>query len=115
MQTAPTNSPDESVRATEGANVNINRITLPPARDLIMGTLLAVSILCNVFLFEYARDAKTQAWLAEDQIDKFMTNQYPSLLTRIEVTEALVNAYGMKNQPKPEGESNERRSHHQSK
>jgi hypothetical protein len=60
-------SPDESVRDNSGP-VQVTRITLPPARDLVIGTLLAFSLLCNVFLYAYAKDAKTIAMLAADAL-----------------------------------------------
>lgn len=88
-------SPDESVRC-EGGNVNVNRITLPPPRDLIIGTMLAFSLLCNIFLYAYAKDAKTIAMLASDALQKFQTNQLPALQSRIEVAEELTKAYGIK-------------------
>lgn len=83
-------SPDESVHGAEYGNVNVNRITLPPTRDLILGVLLAFSLLCNIFLYAYAKDAKTIAMLAADALQKFQTTQLPTLQSRIEVAEELI-------------------------
>lgn len=99
-------SPDESVHCDRG-NVNVNRITLPPTRDLVMGTILAFSLLCNIFLYAYAKDAKTIAMLAADALQKFQTTQLPTLQSRIEVAEELTKAYGIK-------ESSNVDYHHQS-
>ena len=79
---------DESVSGNS-APVQVTRVTLPPARDLIMGTLLAFSLLCNIFLYAYAKDAKTIALVANDALEKFMANQLPELKSRIEVAEEL--------------------------
>lgn len=91
----PDNCRDNSVHGNT-APILINRITLPPARDLIMGTLLATSILCNVFLYAYARDAKTMAWVTADALQKFQTSQLPALQSRIDTAEELIKAYGLK-------------------
>ena len=88
-------SPNESVHCDRG-NVNVNRITLPPPRDLIVGTMLAFSLLCNIFLYAYAKDAKTIAMLASDALQKFQTNQLPELQSRINTAEKLAEAYGLK-------------------
>lgn len=61
-----------------------------------MGTLLALSLLCNVFLYDYAKDAKTLAWVTADALQKFQTNQLPTLQSRIEAAEELTKAYGLK-------------------
>ena len=90
-----TQAPDESVRC-EGGNVSVTRITLPPTRDLIIGTMLAFSLLCNIFLYAYAKDAKTIAMLAADALQKFQTNQLPELQSRINTAEKLAEAYGLK-------------------
>lgn len=99
-------SPDESVHCERG-NVNVNRITLPPTRDLILGTLLAFSLLCNIFLYAYAKDAKTIAMLAADALQKFQTTQLPTLQSRIEVAEEFIKADRLK-------ESLDEHYHHQS-
>lgn len=99
-------SPDESVHCEHG-NVNVNRITLPPTRDLILGTLLAFSLLCNIFLYAYAKDAKTVALLAMDALQKFQTTQLPTLQSRIEVAEEFIKSDRLK-------ESLDEHYHHQS-
>ena len=88
-------SPDESVRDNSGP-VQVTRITLPPARDLVISTLLTFSLLCNVFLYAYAKDAKTIAMLAADALQKFQTTQLPELQSRINTAERLAEAYGLK-------------------
>lgn len=88
-------SPDESVRDNT-APVQVTRITLPPARDLVLGTLLGLALLCDVFLYAYAKDAKTQAWVTADALQKFQTTQLPELQSRIDTAEELAKAYGLK-------------------
>lgn len=90
------NSPDESVHGAPHGNVNVNRITLPPTRDLILGVMLSFSLLCNIFLYAYAKDAKTIAMLAADALQKFQTTQLPTLQARIDAAEELTKAYGLK-------------------
>lgn len=95
MATRNEHSPNDSVSGNS-APVQVTRITLPPPRDLIIGTLLAFSLLCNIFLYAYAKDAKTIALVANDALEKFMANQLPELKSRIEVTEELTKTYGLK-------------------
>lgn len=96
MQTAPDHSPNEAITAHAGAQVNVNRITLPPARELILGALLAAAIIGLVAVHQEAKDAYTMGWLAQDQINKFMTNQEPKLESEIQTSQALIQAYGIK-------------------
>lgn len=96
LVTETRNSPDESIHGAPHGNVNVNKITLPPTRDLILGTLLATSILCNFFLYAYAKDAKTLAWVTADALQKFQTTQLPTLQSRIDAAEELTKAYGLK-------------------
>jgi hypothetical protein len=91
----PEHCSDESVTHNT-APVQVTRITLPPPRELVLGTLLAASILCNVFLYAYARDAKTLAWVTADSLQKFQSNELPVLQSRIDTAEELIKAYGLK-------------------
>lgn len=108
-QLHPENSPDESVKCEAYGTVNNNRIriTLPPPKDLILGFILALAFIMSLVSHLEARDAYTKAWLAEDQLNKFMTNQEPDLKSRIQVAEELIKAYGL------EEKLNERRNNHQ--
>lgn len=99
---------DDSVHGNQGP-VQVTRITLPHTRDLVMGTLLAISILGNVFLYAYAKDAKTIAMLAAYDLKQFQTKDLPDLQAKISTAEELTKAYGLKesvdgyhhNQPVP--------------
>lgn len=116
----PENCRDESVKGNT-APVQVTRITLPPARDLVMGTILAIALLGNIFLYAYAKDAKTTAWVTADALQKFQTEQLPELQSRINTAEELVKAYGLKEslnvdnhyQPgaSPQAAGSDRRSH----
>lgn len=86
------------VNAEHGANVNINRLSLPPARELIVWLLLGVSLAGNVFNWYYSHDAKTQAWLAEDAFDKMQSGPLADLRSQAKTDEALINAYGLRQQ-----------------
>jgi hypothetical protein len=104
----------DPIDARGGGNVNVNRFTLPKAREeltviLVLFALLLVSIVVNGL--DYARNArndemlrlaedratkaetdlKTQIWLRSDSL----TKENSALLGRIEAAEDLIQAYGI--------------------
>ncbi len=69
------NSPDESIRSNSGP-VQITRLSLPKdARELIIATILSLSVLTNLWLWSKLHDAEkdiqTQVWLRDDALTKF--------------------------------------------
>lgn len=95
-QTAPDHSPDESINA--GGSVQVTRIGVPPAKDLILWFLVGVSLAGNVFNWYYSHDAKTQAWLAEDATEKLQSGPVADLRSQMQTNYALINAYGLREQ-----------------
>lgn len=82
------NSPDESIEAHPGAHVSVNRFTLPKdARDLIVATVTALSLLTNLWLWGKLHDAdkdiQTQVWLRDDALTKFEQGPYADLKAHV--------------------------------
>lgn len=79
---------DESISAAQGAHVNVNRFTLPKdARDLILATMTALSVLTSLWLWSKLHDAEkdiqTQVWLRDDALTKFEQGPYADLKAHV--------------------------------
>jgi hypothetical protein len=79
---------DESVQASESAHVNINRFTFSKdARDLILATVTAISVLTSLWLWSKLHDAEkdlqTQVWLRDDALTKFEQGPYADLKAHV--------------------------------
>lgn len=71
----------DGVHAEAHANVNVNRFTFSKdARDLIVATVTAASIITNLVLWSKLHDAEkdiqTQVWLRDDALTKFEQGPY---------------------------------------
>ena len=89
-------SPDESVHARDGSNVNVNRFTLPKdARDLIIATLLALSVLVNVALLLMYRYDSQERDLDRYDDGQFITHDFANLKSEVEADHQLIQAYGL--------------------
>jgi hypothetical protein len=80
----PEDCTDESVQASESAHVNINRFTFSKdARDLILATVTAISVLTSLWLWSKLHDAEkdlqTQVWLRDDALTKFEQGPFADL------------------------------------
>jgi hypothetical protein len=90
-------SPDESIRAEPHSIVNsIRNIIGGSNRDLIIGLLLALSILVNITLIFAYRDQRTQEWVNQYDLTFFKTNDYAALKADVAAHEKLINAWGLK-------------------
>lgn len=86
---------DERVTGSDNAHININRFTLPKgARDLIIATVMAAAILTIVILsfllHDAYKDIKTQVWLRDDALTKFMTGPYADLRAEVKATQIVL-------------------------
>src|ERR1700722_40044 len=88
-------SPD-AVHASDGSHVQSVRLTMPPAKDLMMGTILALSIVINIWLIYEYRDFRTQEWLKNNDLTFFKTNEYADLNAKVLSQESLINSYGLR-------------------
>jgi len=88
-------SPD-AVHASDGSHVQSVRLTMPPAKDLMMGTILALSIVINIWLIYEYRDFRTQEWLKNNDLTFFKTNEYADLKAKVLSQESLINSYGLR-------------------
>lgn len=79
---------DDSMHVEANANVNVNRFTLAKdARDLILSTVTALSMLTSVYLWSKLHDAEkdiqTQVWLRDDALTKFEQGPYADLKAHV--------------------------------
>ena len=84
----PEHCSDDSVQASDNAHVNINRFTLPKdARELIVGIILALSLLTNLWIWGKLHDAdkdiQTQVWLRDDALTKFEQGPFADLKAHV--------------------------------
>ena len=79
---------DDSITAHENSHVNVNRFTLPKdARDLILATITALSIITSLWLWgklhDAEKDIQTQVWLRDDALTKFEQGPYADLKAHV--------------------------------
>lgn len=92
-----TSSPEDNVRTEAHGITNIIKNVLGgPNRDLVIGLLLALSILVNVALIFAYRDQRTQEWVNQYDLTFFKTNDYAALKAEVAAHEKLINAWGLK-------------------
>jgi hypothetical protein len=78
----------ESMHVEANANVNVNRFTLPKdARDLIVATVTAASLLLNVWLinkaFNAEKDRQTYQMLCADGLTKFEQGPFADMKAHV--------------------------------
>lgn len=92
-QVHPEHSPDESVHGAPHGNVNVNRVTVSKdTKMLILGTLLALSIVVNLWCGWIIRDVGTRKWLHDWDLNQFQMGPFATLQKDVEVTKLLVAA-----------------------
>jgi hypothetical protein len=79
---------DQVISAAQGAHVNVNRFTLPKdARELILATVTALSLLTSFYLWgklhDAEKDIQTQVWLRDDALTKFEQGSYADLKAHV--------------------------------
>jgi hypothetical protein len=87
-QIHPDHCSDDSVHAEAHANVNVNRFTFSKdARDLILATVTALSVMTSLWLWSKLHDAEkdiqTQVWLRDDALTKFEQGPYADLKAHV--------------------------------
>jgi len=103
-QTPMKNCSDESVHGNS-APIQITRFSLPKdARELIIGTVVAISIVVNIVIFalyqstqrdlaDAYKDIKTQVWVKQDKeeekFQKFVAGPYAQLAGELKANEIL--------------------------
>lgn len=89
------NEPD-SINAGAGAHINVNRFQLPKdPRELIVATLLALSILVNVSLFLMYRHTQQTVDLDRYDDNTFINGRFADLATQVKADHDLIQAYGL--------------------
>ena len=88
--------PDESVKGSENAHININRFTLPKdPRELIVATLLALSIVGNVAMFLAYRSLTQTVDLDRYDDNTFINGRCAELSAQGKADHDLIQAYGL--------------------
>jgi hypothetical protein len=91
-----TQSPDHSVTAHPGANVNLTRLTLPKDPwQLIVAILLALSMLGNVMMWVSYRQLQQTVDLDRYDDNTFINGRFADLKVEVETHEKLIQAYGL--------------------
>jgi hypothetical protein len=89
-------SPNESVTASHQAHVNINRFTLPKdPREILVATLLALSILVNLALFLMYRHTQQTVDLDRYDDNTFINGRFAELSAQVKADHDLIQAYGL--------------------
>lgn len=95
-QIHPEHSPSESINVEAHANVNYNRFTLPKdPLQIIVATLLALSVLGNVTMYLSYRDLKQTVDLDRYDDNTFITTRFSDLKARVDTHDALIQTYGL--------------------
>lgn len=86
----PENCSDDSVHAAEGANVNVNRFTLPKdPREWITAVALALSIAVNLWCAYTIRDIGTRKWLHDYDLNQFQMHEFRDVQVDVQITKEL--------------------------
>ncbi len=94
-QIHPEHSPNETVTAHQGANVNVNRFMLPKDPwQLGTAVLLALSVAVNLWCWMAIREAGTESRLQQYNLDWFKTHEFSDLKGEVEVNQKLITAFG---------------------
>ena len=95
-QIHPEYSPDESIRAEPHSHVNVNRFTLPKdTRELIVATLLALSILVNGAMYFAYRGLTQTVDLDRYDDNTFINGRFAELSAQVKADHDLIQAYGL--------------------
>ena len=87
---------DERVTGSENAHININRFTLPKdARDIIVATVLAFSIVVNVVMFFQIRHLEQTVDLDRYDDNTFINGRFAELSAQVKADHDLIQAYGL--------------------
>lgn len=81
----------------EGSNmaVNVNRFQLPAARELILGAILALSILVNIAMFFAYRGLTQTVDLDRYDDNTFINGRFAELSAQVKADHDLIQAYGL--------------------
>ncbi|HLA60962.1 MAG TPA: hypothetical protein VK626_01830 [Nitrospiraceae bacterium] len=89
-------SPDDTVHAEAHANVNVNRFTMPKdPREILVATLLSLSILINVTLYFQLRHTEQTVDLDRYDDNTFINGRFAELASQVKADHDLIQAYGL--------------------
>jgi hypothetical protein len=86
----------EPIDARGGGNVNVNRFTLPKdPREILVATLLALSILVNVVMWATYRHLNQTVDLDRYDDNTFINGRFADLAAQVKADHDLIQAYGL--------------------
>lgn len=80
---------DESVHSNT-APVQVTRLSAPTGRDLLWGTILALSIAVNIWCAWEIRDIGTRKWLHDYDLNQFQMGEFRQLQRQVDIDHALL-------------------------
>ncbi len=91
MSIHPEQSYNEGLTAHQGANVNVNRFTLPKDPiGIFTAIALALSIVVNIWCGWIIRDVGTAKWLHDYDLNQFQMGEFRQLQREVDLDHALV-------------------------
>jgi hypothetical protein len=89
-------SSTESLHVEANANVNVNRFTLPKdPREILVATLLALSIIVNIVLWMQSRHTEQTVDLDRYDDNTFINGRFAELAAQVKADHDLIQAYGL--------------------
>lgn len=93
------NCPDETMTASENGHIQSVKFAISKdARDLIIATVMAASLLTIVILafllHDAYKDIQTQVWLRDDALTKFTTGPYADLRAEVKANQIVIATLG---------------------
>lgn len=86
----------DSIHAEQHSHVNVNRLQLPKdPREIVVATLLALSILVNIALFLMYRHTQQTVDLDRYDDNTFINGRFADLATQVKADHDLIQAYGL--------------------
>jgi hypothetical protein len=85
---------DNSVR-DNNAPVQIMRFAAEHGKSILFGVALGLSMAVNIVAFLAWRDARTEAQVRDYDLTFFVTHDFASLKSEVEVNQKLIDAYGL--------------------
>lgn len=89
-------SPDsQHPQAAHGSSINQIRVGLPrSAWELVVATLLALSVAVNLTAYFKMRDIDTRKWLHDYDLNQFQMGPFRELQNKVAVDEELMKIFG---------------------
>jgi hypothetical protein len=85
----------EGIDARGGGNVNVNRFAAEKGKSILLGLALGLSMAVNIIAFLSWREARTETQVKDYDLTFFVTHDFATLKSEVEVNQKLIEAYGL--------------------